>query len=293
MMNKEALPMSIALSTARLAFVGAGSMAEAALRGLLERKIAKPNQIFVMNRSDQAKLDRLHEQYGVYVTLDPTLRETHIRQADIVILCMKPKDAEAAFQELQPLLHEGQLLISVIAGLSIAKMEAMLQTHMPIVRTMPNTSSTIGLGATGISFSASVNEQLKQIAVDIFEAVGIVTVVEEPKLEIVTGVSGCGPAYVYYLMEAMIKAAIEGGLPEEEARKLTLQTVLGAAHMVEMTQEDPSELRRKVTSPGGATQAAIETLDQHQFCEGIVRAVFRSAERAKEMGEQIATSKSR
>jgi len=277
-----------ALSEARIVFVGAGSMAEAIFRGLVERQVADPHQLYVTNRSDSAKLERIRSQYGVNVTNDPLDRETFIREADVVVLCMKPKDVESAFAELQPLLRDGQLLVSVIAGLSTAKAAALLHTSLPIVRTMPNTSSTIGLGATGISFSPNVTEAGQRLAIDMFESVGIVCVVEESKLDLVTGVSGSGPAYVYYFMEAMTKAAVEGGLSEEDARKLTLQTVLGAAHMVETTKEDPAELRRKVTSPNGSTQAAIETLDRHQFCEGIVRAVFRSAERAKEMGEQIA-----
>ncbi|UJF36138.1 pyrroline-5-carboxylate reductase [Paenibacillus hexagrammi] len=272
----------------RIAFVGAGSMAEAIFRGLVEQEVANPQHIYVTNRSDQAKLEAIRETYGVQVSSDPVTRESFIREADIVVLCMKPKDVETAFRDLQPLLNERQMLVSVIAGLAIPKIEALLQTSMPIVRTMPNTSSTIGLGATGISFSSSVTEAGKQLAIEMFEAVGIVSVVEESKLDVVTGVSGSGPAYVYYFMEAMTKAAVEGGLSEEDARRLTLQTVMGAAHMVQHTGEDPAELRRKVTSPNGTTQAAIETLDRHQFCEGIVRAVFRSAERAKEIGEQIA-----
>ncbi len=144
-----------------------------------------------------------------------------------------------------------------------------------------------------MSFSSKVNDTFKQVATQMFEAVGIVTIVDEEKLEILTGVSGSGPAYVYYFMEAMIKAGIEGGLSEEDAHQLTLQTVLGAAHMVQLTQENPAELRRKVTSPNGATQASIEALDRFQFSEAISQAVFRSAERAKEMGEQIAATKPR
>ncbi|MEW9698926.1 pyrroline-5-carboxylate reductase [Paenibacillus sp. SI8] len=284
--------MSLTLSQAKIAFVGAGSMAEAIFRGLIEREVATPQHIYVMNRSNQARMEHIRSEYGVHTTSDAATREAYIREADVVVLCMKPKDVEASFADLQPLLNEKQLLVSVIAGLSIAKIEHLLQTRMPIVRTMPNTSSTIGLGATGMSFSTAVNEPLRQLATQMFEAVGIVSIVEESKIEIVTGLSGSGPAYVYYFMEAMTKAGIEGGLTEENARKLTLQTVLGAAHMVQITQEDPAELRRKVTSPNGSTQAAIEVLDRYQFAEGIERAVFRSADRTKEMGEQIAAAPS-
>ncbi|UUZ96032.1 hypothetical protein LJK87_17665 [Paenibacillus sp. P25] len=123
-----------------------------------------------------------------------------------------------------------------------------------------------------------------------FESTGIVSVVKESLLDIVTGVSGGGPAYIYYMMEAMIEGAIRGGLEPEEARKLTVQTVLGAAKMVETTGEAPAELRRKVTSPNGTTEAAIHTLDSLGFPEAVTRAVLRAAERAGEMGAAISAS---
>lgn len=280
--------MSSALYDKNIAFVGAGSMAEAIFRGLIEKNVADPSRISVINRSDNEKLERLRERYGVQVSFDANGKAEMIEQADILVLAMKPKDAEASFRDLKSQANGRQLIVSVIAGLSIAKIAALLETNAAIVRTMPNTSSTIGLGATGVSFSSGVTPEQKGLALALFESVGIVSVVDEPLLEIVTGVSGSGPAYVYYFMEAMTKAAVEGGLTDEEARRLTLQTVLGAARMVELTGEDPAELRRKVTSPNGATQAAIETLDRHQFCEGVVRAVFRSAERSKEMGAAVA-----
>jgi pyrroline-5-carboxylate reductase len=161
---------------------------------------------------------------------------------------------------------------------------------MNIVRTMPNTSSTIGLGATGISFSSTVSNGQRLLAETMFQSIGLTAVVEEPLLDAVTGVSGSGPAYVYYLMEAMIEAGLSLGLSEEAARELTVQTVLGAAHMVKATNENPAELRRKVTSPNGTTQAAIETLDAHSFSQAVVRAIGRAAERAGEMGDEIERS---
>jgi pyrroline-5-carboxylate reductase len=156
-----------------------------------------------------------------------------------------------------------------------------------IARTMPNTSSTIGLGATGISFSPAVTEAQRELALAMFRAVGTVAVVNEPLLEAVNGVSGSGPAYVYYLMEAMIAAGVDLGLTEEASRELTVQTVRGAAEMVRLTGEQPAELRRKVASPGGTTQAAIETLERYSFQEGMNAAIRRCAERAREMGEAI------
>lgn len=279
--------MKVDLSHIRYAIVGAGSMAEAILRGMLMQKIAKPEQIFITNNSNKARLEELHNQYGVIATNELTVKNEYIANADVVIMAMKPKDVPTSFPQLKQILNNEQLLVSVIAGLSIHAMGSLLDYSMPIARTMPNTSSTIGLGATGISFSNTVSDEQKEIVLAIFNAVGIVTVVDEPLIETVTGLSGSGPAYVYYMMEALAIAGVEGGLSEESARELALQTVLGAAHMVKSTGEDPAELRRKVCSPGGATLAAIEKLDQYSFREAISQAATRSAERAKEMGEAI------
>jgi pyrroline-5-carboxylate reductase len=277
-----------ALSNAKITFVGAGSMAEAIFRGLLEQHITSAAHITVTNRQNVQRLLDLESRYGVNTVSDSEAKKQAIQDADIVFLTMKPKDVIDAFAELKPLLSERQLLISVIAGLTIDKIQSLLGANLPIIRTMPNTSCTIGLGATGIAFSSQVNDRQQELGVAIFEAVGIVSIVREELLEIVTGLSGSGPAYIYYFMEAMIKAGIEGGLAREEAHQLTLQTLLGAAQMVKLTGEDPQVLRRKVTSPNGATQASIEALDAYQFTDGIIRAVFSSAERSKEMGDSIA-----
>ncbi|MVO99986.1 pyrroline-5-carboxylate reductase [Paenibacillus lutrae] len=272
----------------RIAFVGAGSMAEAIFRGLIQRGITKPEQIFVSNRQNAQRLSELEELYKVETSSDLQTKQERIRSADIVVLCMKPKDVESSFADLKPLLSERQLLVSVIAGLTIHKMELLLEKAVPIVRTMPNTSATIGLGATGISFSSTVTEEQQSLAINLFESVGIVSVVEEEHIEIVTGISGSGPAYVYSFMESLIKAGVEGGLSAEESRRLTMQTVLGAVRMMELTGEEPAELRRKITSPNGSTLAALKTLENYKFGEAIAGAVSSAAKRAREMGAEIA-----
>jgi pyrroline-5-carboxylate reductase len=279
---------SSVLSDRHICFVGAGSMAEAIFRGLITRGFIAANQISVVNRQDNERLQELQQTYGVSVSEEQAEKDRFIQNADIVVFAMKPKDAGSAIAELSPLLTEKQLIVSVIAGLSMSTIEALLKGSYRIIRTMPNTSSTIGLGATGVSFSSSVSPAERQMGLELFQAVGIAVEVEETLLEIVTGVSGSGPAYIYYMMEAMIEAGVRGGLTEDTARQLTIQTVLGAAEMVQTTEEDPAELRRKVTSPNGATQAALSTLDDHHFTLGLIKAVQRSAERSQEMGAEIA-----
>ncbi|WP_152393890.1 pyrroline-5-carboxylate reductase [Paenibacillus guangzhouensis] len=279
--------MKTTIAGQQICFYGAGSIAEAIVRGLLDKNIATPEQITLLNRQNQIRLQELEARYHVQTTNEQAAKEQALRDASIIVLAMKPKDAAEALLEIRPLVNPQQLIISVIAGLSIGTMQELLDAHNPIVRTMPNTSSTIGLGATGMCFSSSVNAIQQQIALNMFEAIGVVSIVEENQMDIVTGVSGSGPAYVYYLIESMIAAGIHGGLSNEQARNLTIQTLIGAAHMVQSTGEDPAELRRKVTSPGGTTQAAIETLQSFHFTEALMTAIQRAADRAGEMGALI------
>lgn len=271
-----------------ICFFGAGSMAEAILRGLTETNVAAPGKITVLNRQNADRLRELSDRYGVAAATDPDSRANALSGADVIVLGMKPKDAAEALLSLKPLLREDQILVSLIAGLSIETMEKLIGRKQPIVRTMPNTSSTIGLGATGISFSEAVSAQERELALAMFGSIGMTTVVEEPLLETVTAVSGSGPAYIYFMMEAMISAGVAQGLTPEAARELTVQTVRGAAEMVRVTGEAPAELRRKVTSPNGTTQAAIETLERLQFPEAVHQAMARCAERAGEIGQAIA-----
>lgn len=273
-----------------ICFYGAGSMAEAIVRGLIHNKIVDGNHISMFNRSNQERLTELQAKYGVQVGYDEPAKHKLLESASIIVLAMKPKDAGEAIKKIAPLLHEGQCIVSLIAGLSISTIQALTGGSIPVVRTMPNTSSSIGLGATGLSFSPEVNPTTTEQILAIFGAVGTVTVIPEEQLEILTGVSGSGPAYIYYMMEAMITAGIEGGLTPEQARQLTVQTVKGAAEMMAQTGEDPAKLRKDITSPNGSTQAAIEVLDQGHFTSTVKSAVHRSAERSREMGEAVKAS---
>jgi pyrroline-5-carboxylate reductase len=270
-----------------LCFYGAGSIAEAILRGLVGAKLTNPNHITVLNRQNVDRLLQLERLYGIVPATTEASKKAALSSAEVIILGMKPKDSTNAIKALQPFLRPEQLLVSAIAGLSISTIHQLLGRPQPVARTMPNTSSTIGIGATGISYSESVTPEQRELTVAIFNAVGITTVVDEPLIEAVNGVSGSGPAYVYYLMEAMIDAGVQLGLTPEAAKELTVQTVRGAAEMVYSTGENPGDLRRKVTSPNGTTQAAIETLELFSFQEGMNKAILRCAERAREMGEEI------
>lgn len=276
--------MSTQLVNSRVCFAGGGSMAEAIIRGLLEKRILPQEHLTVIKKTDAPRMQSLLERFDFLVTSDPERKQDALRQADVVVIAMKPKDTAEALAELAPFLRPDQLIVSVIAGISSDSLRSMIGAPLSIVRTMPNTSSTIGLSATGICFTDNVNETQRSIAMEMFEAIGIVQVVEEDQLHIVTGLSGSGPAYIYAMMEAMIEAAVEGGLERNVAFDFAVQTVLGASQMVRLTKEEPARLREKVTSPNGTTQAALETLKANHFQEAVKKAVFRAAERSREMG---------
>lgn len=267
-------------------FYGAGSAAEAVVKGMLDKKTAQPEHIQMINRSNQERLQELKDRYNVHASNEPELTHEWLRTADVIILAMKPKDAVQALQALRPALASHTMLVSLIAGLSIATIQRIVGPSS-VVRTMPNTSSTIGLGATGVCYSREVSEEQYAIARAMLGAIGIVAEVDEKDMDAITGVSGSGPAYVYYIMEALIEAAVSEGLTAEQAESLVIQTVRGAAEMVRITGESPAVLRRKVTSPGGTTEVALKVLQECHVNEAMKAAVAHARARAAEMGEQI------
>ena len=278
---------SSSVAKQHICFYGSGSMAEAIVRGILNQELVPSKQIAMLNRSNKERQQELHMQYGVQTAMQGKTNEQYLQEADIIFLAMKPKDAVEALRSLQPMLRPSQLIISVIAGLSIHAMQQLLGNDIPIVRTMPNTSSTIGLGVTGISYSSTVNEQQRFMTETMFDSTGVYTVIEESMQDSITSITGSGPAYIYYIMEIMMKGAQQAGFTEEQASQLVTQTVLGAATMVQQTQESPANLRRKVSSPNGTTQAAIETMAAKGLEQALLSGISRCAERAAEIGRAI------
>lgn len=269
-----------------LCFIGGGAMAEALILGLTGNSVIPPKQIRVLDKAGEARLSYLEQRYGIVpVPQDDAAKA--LTDANVIVLAVKPKDAAEAMKEYRQSFGDHQTLVSFVAGLSIASIQKLAGRNIPVARAMPNTSSSIGLGATGLSFSAEANDHSRQLARELFAAIGIVHEVEEPLLDIVTGVSGSGPAYFYYFTEALIRGGVAGGLDEPIARALAYQTILGAAEMLRQTGEPPEELRRKVTSPNGTTEAAIKLMEAADVGGSIERAVRRAAERAAEMGADI------
>jgi len=263
----------------KIGFVGAGSMAEAIVAGLIKGNVFKAEQIIVSNRSNSERLNELSSKYGIETTHD---KQKLVREASIVVLAMKPKDVKAGLEGVQHLIHD-QVIVSVLAGISIHTITNILGKEAAIVRAMPNTSAAILKSATAIAGSKNVTSSQMNKCKTLFEAIGICKIVEENQLDAVTGLSGSGPAYIYYLVEAMEKAAVEVGLDPFVARDLIVQTLLGASEMIALSDKHPSQLRKEVTSPNGTTEAGITILKEKQVEEAFISCIKRATERSEEL----------
>ncbi|MEH7013462.1 pyrroline-5-carboxylate reductase [Neobacillus niacini] len=268
----------------KLAFIGAGSMAEAFISGILENSLIDRKNVWVTNNSNAERLKKLSDTYGVRTTYD--LNEL-FSGADIVILSMKPKDAATAIQYIREYLTEKMLVVSVLAGVSMSTIETLARLPIAIVRAMPNTSAAVGKSATAIAVNERVTPEQIELMKNLFRTVGLTSFVEEEQLDAVTGLSGSGPAYIYYLIEAMEKSAVEVGLDKEMASELIVQTLIGAAEMVKNSTKSSEQLRRDVTSPGGTTEAGVKVLEEHQVQEAFISCIKAATAQSKKMGAAL------
>lgn len=270
-----------------IAFIGAGSMAEAMISGIVNSEKIPLQQIIVSNRSNKERLQQLEKTYGINGVTQENLNFNNI---DVIVLAMKPKDAETALQAIRDSLQPHQLILSVLAGITTSFIEQHVPSGQQVIRVMPNTSSMIGESATAISSGKYTSEQNRLIATELLESIGKVYTIPEEKMDIFTGIAGSGPAYFYYLMEHMEKAGIDGGLTEETVRQIIAQTLLGAAKMIQKQGESPTILRENVTSPNGTTAAGITALEMHGGGIAISEAIKQAANRSKEMNLQLEKS---
>lgn len=266
----------------KIAFIGAGSMAEAIISGILQQKLITEEQIYVTNKSDIERLKSLHERYNVITDVD---KARVIKGAKIVVLSMKPQDVEEAAKDIKPFINEDQLIISVIAGVPTDRIQNLLEKEIPIVRAMPNTSASIGMSGTAISQGRLAKDQHMQIAKQLFDTIGLTVVVAEEDMHIVTAISGSGPAYIYFLVEAMEEAAVEAGFARETAHKLIVQMIKGASDMLKTSHKSAKQLREEITSPQGTTEAGLKMLEKYNFQEALKACVNHARDRSIELGK--------
>jgi pyrroline-5-carboxylate reductase len=269
----------------KIAFIGGGNMAAALIAGLAN-KLTPGADIHVVDPNADA-LARLHKQYGVTTA---NAIDAPVSAADVIVLAVKPQSMREVAAQLLPFLGAARrpLIVSIAAGIRGADLSRWLGGYGAIVRCMPNTPALIGLGVTGMVAMAGVGEQQRGLADDILRAVGAtVWLDDEAKIDAVTAVSGSGPAYVFYFIEAMQQAAAELGLSEEQGKQLALATFNGAAQLATRSVEPVSLLRERVTSKGGTTYAALTSMEDSGVKASIVKALHAAARRGKEMGDEL------
>lgn len=256
-----------------ITFIGGGNMAEALIRGLLSAKAGR----IIATDVRAERLEQLQRTYGIETSSD---NAASAAKADIVVLAVKPQKMSAVLEGLK---IKSQLLISIAAGITTARIERELGGEPRVVRSMPNTPALVGAGAAALCKGRFATEADLATAERILSAVGIVVRTDEQQLDAVTALSGSGPAYIFYMAEAMIAAGVEAGLPEDVAKRLAVQTVFGAGKLLAESGELPSELRRKVTSPGGTTEAALKVKIDRGFAKIVAEAIHAAARRSREL----------
>jgi len=265
----------------KVAFVGAGNMAEAMIKGLLSSGFTNAGNIYVTNKSDRDKLEGLKTLWGVKTSYD----KAHVLEgARIVILGVKPQDMDCALSELKGLLTKDQLIISTAAGLSFDWFEKRLDKEYALVRTMSNLPCQVKAGATAVTMGENTQNSQRFMVDSLFSSLGIVIHVKEEMLDTITGLSGSGPAYVYMMIAAMTEAGEQNGLAKDVAFQLAVQTVFGAAKLVKETGIDSNKLVKLTSSKGGTTLAGLKELERGEFTKLIGSAIEMGAKRSRELG---------
>ena len=265
----------------KLGFIGAGKMAAAIAKGVVSAGLCAPADLLASART-AASRDWFSAETSAPTTPD---NATVCTDRDAILLCVKPATARETLRALAPSLSGTTPLISVVAGVSLADLQAATGPGTPIIRTMPNTPCLVRQGATAYARGTAATDAHAALVERIFSAVGQVHAVPENLIDAVNGLSGSGPAYVYLVIEALADGGVLMGLPRPLASALAAQTVLGAAAMVQQTGTHPALLREAVCSPGGTTIAALETLELAGMRAAFMGAVRSATERAREMGK--------
>lgn len=262
---------------ARLELIGGGRMGEALLGGLLDAGWCRPSEVRVVEAAPQRRVE-LAERFPEVEVADAAAG------AEGVVLAVKPHDAVAVCKDIAP--GEVERVLSVAAGVTLARLESSLPPDLPVVRAMPNTPALVGVGASAIAGGSAAGERDLAWAEEVLSSVGLVVRVPEQQLDAVTGLSGSGPAYLFLVAEAMIEAGVLQGLPRQVAEALVHQTLLGAATLLSSSEEGAGALRAAVTSPGGTTAAGLRELERAGVRAALLEAVAAAARRSAELGHE-------
>jgi len=260
-----------------LAILGAGVMGETVLSGLL-RAGWQPDQIVATDRRPERQVE-LTAKYGIQMMENIDA----VADAETVLLVVKPQDIRDLLAELAEVIKPGQLVVSLVAGVDTAYIESALADGVAVVRVMPNTPAQVDEGMAAISPGLHSDQDHLDRVTAILSATGRVLTVPERYQDAVTAISGSGPAYLFFVVEAMIEAGVHLGLPRDTATELVVQTMLGSAKLLRETGEHPTVLRERVTSPGGTTAAAVRQLEDHKVRAAFIGAIEAARDRSRDL----------
>jgi len=265
----------------KIGFLGAGKMATALAKGFVRAEIAFPKEICAADPHEAARRHFSEELGAQTVASNLAVAQA----ATVLILATKPDQVAAALAEISGAVTGNHVLISIAAGVTLAKLEAALPDGARVIRVMPNTPALVGEGASAFALGNSATAADSELAKKLLSAVGLALQVKESLLDAVTGLSGSGPAYVYQFIEALSDGGVAAGLPRDIATKLAAQTVLGGAKMVLETGEHPGALKDQVTSPGGTTIEGLHALEKGKLRATVISAVRAATEKSKKLGQ--------
>jgi pyrroline-5-carboxylate reductase len=265
----------------RIGFIGAGQMATALARGFVQAGVIPPDRITACDVSSDAAA-KFADQTGGTVVADA---QAVLNQSTLVFLAVKPQHVDGVLSSIKSAASDKHLIVSIAAGISLARLSAGLGPSPRLIRVMPNTPALVGAGASAFARGATATADDGRLVLELLSTVGLALEVPEKLLDAVTGLSGSGPAYVYQFIEGLSDGGVRMGLPRDVATRLAAQTVLGAAQMVLTTGQHPGPLKDAVTSPGGTTIAGLHALEQGGMRGILMNAVQAATLRSKELGE--------
>jgi pyrroline-5-carboxylate reductase len=269
------------MANLRIGFLGAGKMASALAKGIVKAGVARPEDLIASDVIEAARA-----AFGKDVGCKVTGSNAEVVElADVLIVAVKPDQVEGLLKELAGKISARHLIVSIAAGVTLARIGGALQTGARIVRVMPNTPALVGASASAFSLGGSATAEDAALTQKIFSAVGVAFQVKESLLDAVTGLSGSGPAYGYAIIEALSDGGVAAGLPRDVATKLAAQTMLGAAKMVLETGQHPGALKDMVTSPGGTTIEGLHELEKGRLRGTLINAVRAAADKSKKLGQ--------
>lgn len=263
----------------KIGFIGTGNMGSAIIKGYIKKNPSSKKDVFIYDK-DSLKAKEIVDTYHVQ-HCDSI--EKIMMKSDTIIVAVKPNIYDVVLKEVQKYVSDEQIIVSIAAGISIEWMESYFTKPTKIIRTMPNTPALVTEGMTALSKNRHILEEEFQSVIDIFNAVGKTEIIDEKLMDVIPGISGSSPAYVYMLIEALADGAVLHGMPRDQAYKMGAQAVLGAAKMVLETSNHPGKLKDMVCSPGGTTIEAVASLEKNGMRNAIVEAVNVCTKKSKKM----------